>query len=729
MEAAVSIVDIVSSADQILNGLVKLHELIQGHQESVTRADNAIRETALLKSTIIELKSNLEALRDNGFADSSLPCSSLVAVVQTHVEGCGRDIEDWVDGQILPEGPSSKRQKIGDVFSNRRIRSVRDLESKLLSYRSQLNWDIGAMNISMSHGGLEKFHRIQVDAQGLTESNLRFNAQTEEHMNGVLTDSAIRNHALVEHISMASEGQKRHATMMQEENQNRISRMSDKIPSTASVASSLQQLIKSSSLQRSTSESEYSANFLISSPPEPISGRRKRRFSRIEDETSEVRPRFSFTETFFRGTWSCGALVGIDQAFNREYDQISFICLFCDKPFHKNDFLERAKHLVDRHKFSECDQSMVYTASEDFKSHLESNHSASREILNAENFDLSLFVTKFRISTDRRQLMLGGNPQPADIPTTHVLLNSQLSSLLSRTPYLEYDSCESGVISADSQVINRAMEALAKDVFSRHVSSPELPGILYQAANLEQELIIQSNRPFQGRWAPVPDCLMRASSPSQLRAMLNRTTKEVLRSSLHHLLWPTGSGTAIFRQSQLCTECVREKVSNHRECGANVSMLCKRHHEEVLGSVYPRSTWKWFSLDHTLKVSALFVKLKKWTTPRERIELWMLDVLHKSDHLVAMLRCNAFSGILAGSSAFPDGKPDNCLTEHKPDFWGTQWTHDLLATFDKNIEPFHFGPIGEESEGAVDSREGDNEFCVPFRLKLSGPLHSNMQVS
>ncbi|KAF5497818.1 hypothetical protein CGCS363_v008438 [Colletotrichum siamense] len=725
MEVAASVVGLLSFTSQILSGLVKLSEFIQEHKESDSRTRSAIRETEHLISTITELKSLLQSLRDSSFAGNSWMLDSQTATLQTHLENCGKDLDEWVANQSS-NGGSSKRQRLGAIMSNGRIRAVRDLELKLASHRAQINLGIGALNVSVSHLGLEKLDRIQLDVQGLTECNLRFNAETEERASNAIAESTNRHHALIGHISMTSEDQKRHTAMMQEETLNQISRMSDNISSIASVASSLQQLIRSSSLQRSTSGSEYSANQLTSDLPKSLSGKRKRRFSQMEEET---RPCFRLPETLVKGTWSCGALVGIDQAFERVYKQISVRCLFCDKPFHKNDFLARARHLIGSHKFSACDQSIVYTTPEALKDHLESDHSASRETLNAGNFNLTLFCENTRIPTDNRHMMLDGMPQSVDIPTTHVLLNSQLSSLLSRTPYVEDDSSKSGNCSVSSKAMNRAMEALAKDVFSLHVSSPELPGILYQAANLEQELIIQSNRPFQKRWAPIPDCLMRASSPSQLHAMLDRDTKEVLRSSLHHLLWPTNPGFAMFRRSQICTECVREKKNNRSDCGTNVSILCRRHHEEVLGSVYPRSTWKWFSLDHTLKVSALFVKFKKWTTPRERIDLWMLDVLHKSDHLVAMLRCGAFSGSLAGSSAFLDGEPNKSLTKNDPNFWGNQWTHDLLAAFDRNIRPFHFGPVGEQSEGAVDSREGNNEFCVPFRLKLSGPLHSSMQVS
>ncbi|KAH0429345.1 hypothetical protein CcaCcLH18_08467 [Colletotrichum camelliae] len=358
MEAAASVVGLLSFTGQILNGLVKLSEFIQDRRESDSRAENASLETVLLTSTIKELRNILQNLKDSSFAGTGWQLASHIVTLQTHLESCGRDLDEWVENQISTGESSSKRQKAGDFLSNRRVRAVRDLESKLSSHRAQINLGIGALNISMSRLGLEKLDRVQLDIQGLTELNLKSNAETEGRTGKAIADSTIRHNILMDHISTSSEEQKRHAVMMQEETMDQISRMSDNISSIASVASSLQQLIRSSSLQRSTSGSEYSANQPLSGLPTSSSGKRKRRFSLVESEADETRPCFGLRNMFSRGTWSCGALVGIDQAFARDYKQTSARCLFCDKPFLKNDFLARARHLVDSHRFSACDQSI-----------------------------------------------------------------------------------------------------------------------------------------------------------------------------------------------------------------------------------------------------------------------------------------------------------------------------------------------------------------------------------
>lgn len=393
---------------------------------------------------------------------------------------------------------------------------------------------------SIPHLGLEKLDRVQIDVQSLTESNLKFNAATQHFTKNVIADSNARHHELMDHISASSEDQRNQAIMIQEEMMNHISRMSDNLSSIASVASSLQRLVGSSPLRRSVSGSEHSENQFSS----PLGGgKRKRRFSYVEREHNDAIPHFGFPRASPQGHWSCGAIIGIDQAFARVYKNFSVRCLFCDKPFHKNDFLSRARHLMDRHNFSGCDQSVLYTTVEELKDHLEIEHSASRGALDCESFDLSLFAANVPTSVDSRHALLAGKPENADIPTTHVLLNSQLRTLLSETPYLddnrsgsEKDHTSRPV--AGTKGINRAMEALAKDVFSPYVSSQRLPSILYEAANLEQELIIQCNRPLPRRWATVPNCLLKASSPSQLHAMRSPETKAALRSSLHHFFGP-----------------------------------------------------------------------------------------------------------------------------------------------------------------------------------------------
>ncbi|KAK2771136.1 hypothetical protein CKAH01_14500 [Colletotrichum kahawae] len=636
MEAAASVVGLLSFAGQIINGLVKLSEFIQDHREADSRAENALRETQLLTSTVTKLRNVLQNLRDSRSAGTVRQLASHIVTLQTHLESCGRDLDEWVETQMSTGGSSSKRRKVDDFLSNRRDRVVRDLESKLSSHRAQISLSIGTLNISISHLGLEKLDRVQIDVQSLTESNLRFDATTQDFTRNAIADSNARHVELMDHMSASSEDQKIQAIMIQEETLNHMTRMSDSLSSIANVASSLQRIVESSPLRRSASGSEYSENQFCSEPS-PLGGRkRKRHFSYVEKEHNVAIPHFCFPRASPEGQWSCGALIGIDQAFARVYKTFSVRCLFCDKPFHKNDFLSRARHLVDRHNFSGCDQSVLYTTAEELKDHLEIEHSASR-------------------------------------------------------------------------AINRAMEALAKDVFSPYVSSQRLPSILYEAANLEQELIIQCNRPLPRRWATVPDCLLRASSPSQLHAMRSPETKATLRRSLHHLFWPVRPDLELKRYSQTCHECSNE---------ANTYGLCKRHQEEALGSMYPRSTWNWFSLDHTLKVSAIFVKLKTWTTTVERIDLWMLDVLHKSDHLLAMFRCSAFCGSPTGASTGRES--EKASSGCGPQFWGRQWKSDLLGAFDNNLVP-HFHVSGEQSDGAVDSRDGDFEFFIPLRLKTALP--------
>uniref|UniRef100_L2FD89 Uncharacterized protein n=1 Tax=Colletotrichum fructicola (strain Nara gc5) TaxID=1213859 RepID=L2FD89_COLFN len=708
MEAAAGIVGLLSFAGQLLNGLVKLNEYIQDQRESDIRTESATRETELMISTITGLRSILQSVKDSNSASDGTPWASHVVTLHTQLERCGQDLDDWVDNHKPPSGPSTKRQKVSEVLQNRRVRAVRALESKLVSHKAQISLSIGALNISISHLGLEKLERVHVDVQSLTESNLRSNAATQDFTRNAIADSNARHHELMDHISASSEDQRNQAIMIQEETLNHISRMSDNLSSIASVASSLQRLVGSSPLRRSVSGSDYSENQFSS----PLGGgKRKRRFFCVEREHGDVIPHFGFPRASPQGHWSCGALIGIDQAFARVYKNFSVRCLFCDKPFHKNDFLSRARHLVDRHNFSGCDQSILYTNTEELKDHLEMEHSASRGALDSESFDLSLFATNGSVWVDSRYALLVGKPETADIPTTHVLLNSQLRTLSSETPYLADDRSGSAKDHtsrpvAGTKAINRVMEALAKDVFSPYVSSQRLPSILYEAANLEQELIIQCNRPLPRRWATVPDCLLKASSPSQLHAMRSPETKAALRSSLHHLFWPVRPGLELKRYSQTCHECSNE---------ANTYGLCKRHQEEALGGMYPRSTWNWYSLDHTLKVSAIFLRLKKWTTTMERVDLWMLDVLHKSDHLLAMFRCSAFREVPIGSSA--GWASSNPSSGHDHQFWGQQWKSDLLGAFDNNSDPHHFHLSGEQSDGAVDSRDGDFEFFIPLRLK------------
>lgn len=147
MEVAASVVGLLSFSGQILNGLVKLSEFIQDHREADSRAENALRETQLLTSTVTKLRDILQNLRDSSSTGTVRQLATHIVTLQTHLESCGRDLDEWVENRMSAGGSSSKLRKVDDFLSNRRARVVRDLESRLSSHRAQISLSIGSLNM------------------------------------------------------------------------------------------------------------------------------------------------------------------------------------------------------------------------------------------------------------------------------------------------------------------------------------------------------------------------------------------------------------------------------------------------------------------------------------------------------------------------------------------------------------------------------------------------------
>ncbi|KAF6812251.1 hypothetical protein CSOJ01_05240 [Colletotrichum sojae] len=240
-----------------------------------------------------------------------------------------------------------------------------------------------------------------------------------------------------------------------------------------------------------------------------------------------------------------------------------------------------------------------------------------------------------------------------------------------------------------------AVKRLSKDVFSANSATPELARVLCQAANLEEESIINLNQPFLRRWAPIPPCLLGTapSSPctSESRDPRGRdkSKSRFCQSLLHPSRWY--SDFDIFKNA-LAT------VGNKPEPqDFGLGPACEG----------------WFWLERGLRVSALASMLSNWTSTRDRINLWMLDVLHKSDHLLAMLRCSALLDPREQTGWEGPKADDEACGESQ--FWGRQWTADLLQVFEGDLDHPVEDPCAEQSLGALDSRENDGAFKIPVR--------------
>lgn len=502
---------------------------------------------------------------------------------------------------------------------------------------------------------------------------------------------------LIKHISTTSEVQIKQSLQMQEETLSHISRLSDSLSSIASFASSWGQ---------AQVHPQFSTGRKKNCFP-PILRNRKRRCSSTSS-TGELHLERSFVDNKeAEKGWSCGEILGIDQAFVKDAD--SAHCLFCIKEFREIDSHLQARHIVDCHNFSGCDQAAVFDSLKAFKRHLRAVHAADKVTLANHTQQLrGIFRDYSSIKRDTRLRALSATPPERDSPANLVLLNHQLQTLLSETTYLEdsqdrlYRRNSSLQVPAELRTFRRmgfAVERLCRDVFSDSYATPELARVLHRAAILKEESIVKRNQPFPWRWTKIPDCLLSPASSdlyvSERKGLQGNDQSQYCDPLLHPSRWFVE--LSFFRPPP------------------TYGVEPKKHH---YGVDLSHEGWLW--LEEGLRVSALASILSNWTSTRDRINLWMLEVLHKSDHLLAMLRCSAFLG--------PDeplgsmGPPANGRARDESQFWGRQWTADLLEVFEKDLNHTVDDKLVEQSVGAVDSR--DEEGLIELSMRQARPVPS-----
>lgn len=71
--------------------------------------------------------------------------------------------------------------------------------------------------------------------------------------------------------------------------------------------------------------------------------------------------------------WSCDFLPGIEAAFSTT----GRYCLYCGKDFNKSEWPLKGRHLVDEHRYGECNLRLVYHSEETFAQHIQEFHQCS----------------------------------------------------------------------------------------------------------------------------------------------------------------------------------------------------------------------------------------------------------------------------------------------------------------------------------------------------------------
>ncbi|KAK1507552.1 hypothetical protein CTAM01_02664 [Colletotrichum tamarilloi] len=356
--------------------------------------------------------------------------------------------------------------------------------------------------------------------------------------------------------------------------------------------------------------------------------------------------------------WTCAGAIGIDDYFieSQEDQRLGQMrCAFCNQMFGNSESLARSKHMVNIHNFATCDQGARYRYRDGFESHLRGYHTANTDAVSANIPGMKgIFYRHQSEVKDERIESLYGMQQHLESSTASLILESQLRSLMSGLFGASKSPSSNGLNTLND--LRRSLEMLSDVVFSSK-STLESAAILYQAANLVEELSVSFDRTSGNRWTSIPSVLLEKVSPSQ------------------------GSN---------------DRRTTSTDLG----------YPSPLGSWCPTNSTEWVVLTSGLKITSLLKHLRNGKSTRDRIDRWMLDVLHKSEHLLIVLRCSTFVDISSTSSNVTAGHARDASSQ----LWGSSWTQDLLGVFEKHEKALDDRSCTVQSDGAVYSHRDDAVF-------------------
>ncbi|KAK1635015.1 hypothetical protein BDP81DRAFT_430665 [Colletotrichum phormii] len=253
---------------------------------------------------------------------------------------------------------------------------------------------------------------------------------------------------------------------------------------------------------------------------------------------------------------------------------------------------------------------------------------------------------------------------------------------------------------------------MLSDVVFSAETSLKPAAILYQAANLVEELSVSFDRTPVNRWISIPSILLEKDPPTQGNNDCRSTSIDLEKPM------PLGSWFLSFdsrmkasvKSYKSCLECQNGTRYSTSEQALQHRALCHsdQHCRLEFERRCPNDSTEWVMLTAGVKISSLFEKLRKGWSTRDRIDCWMLDVLHKSEHLLVVFRCSAFLDISSNFSSITAQASQSNTTSSR--LWGSMWTPDLLGAFEKQVEALDSSSCTIQSDGAVYSHRDDAVF-------------------
>lgn len=394
--------------------------------------------------------------------------------------------------------------------------------------------------------------------------------------------------------------------------------------------------------------------------------------------------------------WTCNAISGIDDAFNND------TCLFCDETCEPSDSFERGRHLVEKHRYGQCNHDASYDEFEDalFRDHIVQFHQVTSRTLLASLQDHFLRAkAPFRVGWRRDQQSLGDKtqyemPHEEESPQTGLMLQTKLSQVIHNAKILHENTLP---VTWDNSYFAAALRYVDLRCFSLAESELEMFSLGLKAACIEEEMVVCGHDNLVIHRRP-PDQLFLdqyARRKSAEWCPLEDSGKDVFTS-----LWICHLPGRLYRDPRFnkCRPCASHRLYTTRS--EAIDHLRSNHFHVPVDS--DRLKHRIEEIPYKLNVS--------WTTIRsncrnnkDMIHTWLTTFFMQSPTL---------RRILQGSEEV------NCGPGKPPEAWMAA----LLDTWDKDhSEDSSVEEVeAKGSDGAVDSRDNLSSLAL-------STVHKNVQ--
>lgn len=398
---------------------------------------------------------------------------------------------------------------------------------------------------------------------------------------------------------------------------------------------------------------------------------------------------------------TCNAISGIDDAFNND------TCLFCNETCEPSDSFERGRHLVEKHRYGQCNHDASYEEFEDalFRDHIVQFHQVTSHTLLASLQDHFLRAkAPFRVGWRRDQHSSGDKtqyemPHEEESPQTGLMLQTELRQVIHSAKIVRENPLRA---SWDNSYFAAALRHLDIWCFSPVESELEIISLGLKAACIEEEMVVCGHdNLFIHRQLPDQLFLNQyALRKSAEWRSLEDSNKDVFTS-----LWLCRIPDALYRDPRL-NKC--------RPCASHRLYPTRSEAIDHLRSIFHAPEYN-HSLEH--RIEEIPYKLNvSWTTIRsncrnnkDMILSWLTTFFLESPTLRRILRSS---------------EEVNCVPGKPPEAWMAA----LLESWDRDHSEDSSAEEVEAkgSDGAVDSRDNLSSLALSIANKNVQALYKNL---